>query len=76
MTDAKPRVSTFLVPVVCSRCAAQKRDATGRTVYVDWIWSRGKRMICPPCLETEKAMGALDGLVSWDDDLSDDSVPF
>lgn len=68
MTEPRPRISTFLVPVICTRCAAQKRDATGRSMYVDFLWSKGKRMVCPPCLEAEKTMASLDELVSWDDD--------
>lgn len=68
----KPRTGSFLVPIICSRCSTAKRAEDGRTLYVDWLWAKNKRMICPPCLDTEKTMDALDGLTSWDE--ADDGV--
>lgn len=61
-------MASFLIPIVCSRCATAKRAEDGRTLYVDWLWAKGKRMICPTCLEAEKLMGALEELVAPDDD--------
>ena len=68
-----PRVATFLVPINCGSCGVAKRAPDGRLLYVDFGWLRGKRMICPPCLEGEKTMAALGEVVDSD---WDDEVPF
>lgn len=68
------RVASMVVPIVCERCGAQKRDSLGRSLYVAIAWRRGKRMVCPACFETEKTMEDLGDLVGLGNDWDD--VPF
>lgn len=66
-------VASLLVPIVCERCGAVKRNADGQTLYVALSWRRGKTMLCPACHTGLEQMRLLEDLVSWDDM---EDVPF
>ena len=63
----------MIIPVTCERCGKNKRADDGRMLYVALGWRRGKRIVCPECLEGEKIMQQLDETVNGWDDLD---VPF
>jgi len=67
-----PRVAAMVVPIVCDRCGAVKRNTDGQTLMTSLKWRLTRRMVCPTCFETEKTMEALDTVVNWDSD----EVPF
>ena len=69
---ADPRVEQMVVPIVCDRCGAVKRNAEGQTLLCSLKWRLTRRMVCPTCFAVESQMEALEKLVSWDDD----EVPF
>ena len=58
--------------LACDRCGAVKRNVDGQTLMTSLKWRLTRRMVCPPCFETEKTMEALDNVVNWDSD----EVPF
>ncbi len=63
----------MIIPVTCERCGKGKRADDGRMLYVALGWRRGKRIVCPECLEGEKIMQQLDETVNGWDDLD---IPF
>lgn len=63
----------MVVPIVCERCGAAKRNALGQLVYVgiSWIkeYRKGREMLCPTCYDGLKAMETLaDMVIGWDTD--------